>query len=169
MWSWRAPGLVWVLLFSLLKLAVPCLPSGASNSVSAGGDTYICIVLSPLTWGVVSPATTNKFLRIPAKVKSDDFTRINVEKSWTSTDYTADAITSLLSVSATDGNGVGISVSSMGVTSYQKAYRLVGGTTAKTFPMLMVLITVDKGKVVVSSRFVWKFPHSQKMDTQTLL
>jgi len=121
------------------------MPTGVSNSVKVGGDTYVCIVLSPLVWGV---AGSKHYLRIPTKLKSDEFSRINVHQSWNSTDYATDAITQRLSISASSGNGVGLSVTSMGVTSYQKAYRLFDGTTAKTFPMLMVLITVDKGKVI---------------------
>jgi len=128
------------------------MPLGQSNSVTPGGDTYVCVVLSPLVWGysTTAPTMPGIYLRIPAKLKADEFSRINVAKSWNSTDYTTDAITQRLAISNAAGNGVGVSITSMGVTSYQKAYRFTDGTTAKTFPMLMVLITVDKGKVLVS-------------------
>ena len=140
------------LLVLFIKQAVPCMPSGTTNSVSSGGDTYVCIVLSPLMWGYTTGSSTQvgKYLRIATKVKVDEFSRINVAKSWNSTDYSTDAVMSALSIGATTGSGLGVSVSSMGVTSYQKSYRLYDSVASKTFPMLMVLITVDKGKVIVS-------------------
>lgn len=128
-----------------------CMPSDASNSVSANGETYVCIVLSPLTWGYTAGSSSlkGKYLRIATKLKADEFSRINVAASWNSTSYSQDAVTKALSIAEVAGNGVGVSVSSMGVTSYQKSYRMYGDTP-KTFPMLMVLITVDAGKVIVS-------------------
>lgn len=134
----------------VLTLVEACYPQGASTSVSAEGDTYVCLVLSPLTWGytVGSASLVGKYLRIPTKVKADQFSRINVFGAWNSTTYTTDALMSSLSISAAAGNGVGVSVSSMGISSYQKAYRLTDSTSSKTFPLLMVLITVDMGKVV---------------------
>jgi len=139
-------------LWLCLRSATPCMPLGQSNSVTPGGDTYVCVVLSPLVWGysTTAPTMPGIYLRIPAKLKADEFSRINVATSWNSTDYATDAITQRLAISNAAGNGVGVSITSMGVTSYQKAYRFTDGTTAKTFPMLMVLITVDKGKVLVS-------------------
>jgi len=139
------PRWLYVLAF-LARLAAPCLPASGKNQVSAGEATYVCITLSPLKWGV--DAGAGKYLRIPSKVTADEFTRINVGNAWTSTDYATDAITSKLAVSATEGAGVAVSVSSMGVTSYQHVYRMVSGAVQRTFPLFLVTITVDKGKVI---------------------
>ena len=146
---------LWAVLF-LSRIVSACMPNGVTNSVTQGTDTYVCIVLSPLTWGYNSTTKAGgKYLRIPSKLAVDDFARINVPNSWTSADYSADATTKALSVTTSTraSTGVGISVSSMGVTSYQKAYRIndlsAASNAQRTFPMLFALIAVDKGKVIV--------------------
>lgn len=148
---------LWAVLF-LSHIASACMPNGATNSITQGTDTYVCIVLSPLTWGYNSTTQAGgKYLRIPSKLSTDSLARIKVPNSWTSADYAADATTTALRVTTSSqmSTGVGVSVSSMGVTSYQKAYRIndlsAASDAQRTFPMLFAIIAVDKGKVIVRS------------------
>jgi hypothetical protein len=56
------------------------------------------------------------------------------------------------------GSGVGVSVSSMGVLSYQRAFRqVIESGTSITFPLLMVIINIDGGKVKVNTVFCTTF------------
>lgn len=149
---------LWAVLF-LSHIASACMPDGATNSITQATDTYVCIVLSPLTWGYNSTTQAGgKYLRIPSKLSTDSLARIKVPNSWTSADYAADATTTALRVTTSSqmSTGVGVSVSSMGVTSYQKAYRIndlsAASDAQRTFPMLFAIIAVDNGKVIVRAQ-----------------
>ena len=63
------------------------------------------------------------------------------------------------------GNGIGISVQSMGVMSQQRAYRAVidvttngsavSNTQSVTFPLMMAIIKVEKGIVTVNINILY--------------
>lgn len=68
--------------------------------------------------------------------------------------YREDTLMKKLSIEDQDqvGTGVGLSVSSMGVLSYQRAFRQVISNSSSnifsvTFPVMMVIINVDRGTV----------------------
>ena len=61
---------------------------------------------------------------------------------------------SKLNISQTSGSGLGVAVESMGLISYQKAYRQVistgeNTTASVTYPLMMAVVHVTKGKVTV--------------------
>jgi len=105
------------------------------KQVTLGKDTYVCVVLGPLDW-VENPVTT--YLKLPTEPTADRITRIRIGNcecsavtalfyficllflAWTHTNYTLDSATKKLNVSFDSGHGVGVTVSSMGVTSFQK-------------------------------------------------
>jgi hypothetical protein len=71
--------------------------------------------------------------------------------------YDEDIAMQTFGVGQAAGFGLGVSVESMGIISYQKAYRIVSptGTSADvnravTFPLMMAIINVDHGLVSVS-------------------
>ena len=55
-------------------------------------------------------------------------------------------------ISQTPGNGLGVAVESMGLISYQRAYRQVIANSSfgsVTYPLMMAVISVTRGKVTV--------------------
>jgi hypothetical protein len=69
-------------------------------------------------------------------------------------------------ISESYGNGLGVSIETMGIMSYQRAYRIVKQKTSReifpngtvytkkanrpvTYPLMMAVINVDHGKVTV--------------------
>ena len=80
-----------------------------------------------------------------------------VISAWTSANYRDDPALSKFAISAALGSGLGVAVESMGLISYQKAYRQVvvkgNSTEGVTYPLMMAVINVAKGKVTVSSTF----------------
>lgn len=72
--------------------------------------------------------------------------------AWTSVDYSNDTIMQQLGIRAQYGDGLAVSVESMGQISFQKLYRSVESeysNTTVTFPVLMAIINVVDGKVKV--------------------
>jgi hypothetical protein len=71
--------------------------------------------------------------------------------AWGAVDYVHDNALSKLQIPFAAGSGMGITVSSMGKLSYQRAYRSVQGSGSDlkgvTFPLLMAIIHVDLGEV----------------------
>jgi hypothetical protein len=128
--------------------------------VTAGELTKVCLILSPINWGGSTyNESSRNFLSVQATLKADDFSAINVTNAWTSQNYTNDAtMRRLLIQNTTVGHGLAISLGSVGVPSYQKAYRRVefrgfAAATGEphlstvTFRAMMAVIHVDKGKV----------------------
>jgi hypothetical protein len=128
--------------------------------VTAGEYTKVCLILSPLNWGGSTyNESSRNFLSVQATLKADAFSAINVTNAWTSQNYTEDATMRRLMIqNTTVGLGLGISLGSAGVPSYQKAYRRVefrgiDASTAEpristvTFRSMMAVIHVKKGKV----------------------
>ena len=76
-------------------------------------------------------------------------------KAWTSQSYANDTALRRFKINETVGHGLGIAVESMGILSYQRAYRQVISSgnrtsTSVTYPLMMAVIHVTKGKVTVS-------------------
>ena len=74
--------------------------------------------------------------------------------AWTSTTYLNDTVMSKLKINQTRGSGLGVAVESMGLISYQRAYRQVistgeNTTASVTYPLMMAIVHVTKGKVTV--------------------
>lgn len=75
--------------------------------------------------------------------------------AWTSKYYSNDTALAKLEVNQTVGSGMGVAVESMGLISFQKAYRQVvtvgnGTHISVTYPLMMAVINVVRGKVTVS-------------------
>jgi len=108
-----------ILLSISLITVYTCLPKGKSSKVTLGEDTYICIFIAPLQLN-----TTGKYLRLATTVKADKLTKIRVLNGWTSPTYSNDTV--MREIGVLDdivGAGSAITVSSMGVLSYQRIYR----------------------------------------------
>jgi hypothetical protein len=156
---------------SLVLLIALCVLLGTSRAcsvddgslVTVGGDTDVCLMLSPLEWGAKLPAGAPeaRFLSIKAKLKADEFSSVLVSEAWTAPSYDNDTALVNLNITATAaGRGLGVSLQSMGIPSYQKSYRRVDSAALNlvptphydvstvTFPILMAVIRVDEGKVV---------------------
>jgi len=71
-------------LLSLLHVSRACTFDDGSL-VTVGGDTDVCLMLSPLEWGARLPAGAPeaRFLSIRAKLKADEFSSILVDEAWT--------------------------------------------------------------------------------------
>ena len=74
--------------------------------------------------------------------------------AWTSKNYSSDTVMSKLKINQTRGSGLGVAVESMGLISYQRAYRQVistgeNTTASVTYPLMMAVVHVTKGKVTV--------------------
>lgn len=132
-----------------------CMPYGVENLVYIGIKTYVCITIAPLTWdGNVT------YLNMNSELISDKFNSININNSWSSSSYKDDSLISKFP-NYEESNGIGVSISSMGLMSYQKAYRSImkkninlnyyydNKNITITFPILMVVINVDQGIVKV--------------------
>ena len=79
--------------------------------------------------------------------------------AWTSRNYGNDTALSKFKIKQALGNGLGVAVESMGLISYQRAYRQVlpsvnGTTQGVTYPLMMAVINVVHGKVTVSAAFL---------------
>lgn len=75
-------------------------------------------------------------------------------KAWTSKSYANDTALRKFKINETVGHGLGVAVESMGILSYQRAYRQVISTgnrtsTGVTYPLMMAVIHVTKGKITV--------------------
>lgn len=73
-----------------------------------------------------------------------------MKNAWESLHYSNDTLLTEFNVNATSADGLAVSIESMGVVSYQKLYRGVVSSTDSTritFPLLMAIIVVDKGRV----------------------
>jgi len=144
---------------SILACVFGCFPDDGATVVK-GKDTTVCLLLSGLKWGAhttwngppASPAE-GEFLSIKATLKADEFSVIKGDGAWNGLRYGDDS--TMINLNVTDkvvGNGLGVSLGSIGIPSFQKAYRRVdavnGATsTSVTFPVLMAVIRVDEGKV----------------------
>mmetsp|Transcript_12554 Transcript_12554/g.12640 ORF Transcript_12554/g.12640 Transcript_12554/m.12640 type:complete len:319 (-) Transcript_12554:146-1102(-) len=124
-----------------------CKPDGVSDKITLGKTTYVCITVGPLKW-YAQPSTT--YLKVSTTVKADELSRLNVHNSWTDANYSRDALIGKLGeMNTTDSYGVGVTIGSMGILSYQKAYRYSStqGVGSITFPLMMAIINVERGKV----------------------
>mmetsp|Transcript_70035 Transcript_70035/g.195970 ORF Transcript_70035/g.195970 Transcript_70035/m.195970 type:complete len:169 (+) Transcript_70035:705-1211(+) len=78
--------------------------------------------------------------------KMDEFTKLEIDGSWESVDYSADTLTSALGVSS--GQELFMHVESEGQFSYQKRYRTtLGNAQAVTFPLNVAIVNMDMGEV----------------------
>ena len=78
-------GLVLLIaLCALLRTSRACSVDDGSL-VTVGGDTDVCLMLSPLEWGAILPtgAPEGRFLSIRAKLKADEFSSVLVSEAWT--------------------------------------------------------------------------------------
>jgi hypothetical protein len=65
-------------------------------------------------------------------------------------DYKNDTALKKFGISQRPGNGLGVAVESMGLISYQRAYRhVISNGTSVTYPLMMAVIHVTRGKVTV--------------------
>ena len=114
-----------------------------------GSNTYVCLVVAPLVW--IAPGTYNNsglYARSANTFKADDVSSINIRQSFTDVDYNNDVIMQTFGIYPGPNVGVGITVESMGVLSYQRAYRMTfNNSRPVTFPLMMAIINVNKGKV----------------------
>lgn len=139
-------------LFHVLLLFITnilfCLSCHGPSDVTIGSDTYACLILGPLDW-----SSEGVYIQIPSRVTADELSSIEVPGSWSSPNYEFDNLMKKLSLTnmSDPGVGLGLSIKSSGVLSYQRAYRqIVGsGDSARgiTFPLQMVIINVDVGEV----------------------
>jgi uncharacterized surface anchored protein len=127
-----------------------------SPLVYIGIKTYVCVTISPLKWD-----GNTTYIHMNSELISDNFNSININNSWTSKNYNDDSLISKLP-NIEESNGIGVSISSMGLMSYQKVYRSFISkdssnyysntitNSSVTFPILMVVINVDQGIVKVN-------------------
>jgi hypothetical protein len=65
-------------------------------------------------------------------------------------DYKNDTALTRFGITQEPGNGLGVAVESMGLMSYQRAYRqVISDGTSVTYPLMMAVIHVTRGKVTV--------------------
>ncbi len=148
-----------ILLLSLLCLGKACYTDDGSL-VNVGELTTVCLILSPLAWGVQPTHAAAKFLSMRTELVADEFSTIVLTEAWTGLRYVNDTAMRQLNINDTQaGNGLGVSLGSLGVPSYQKSYRRVDSAVSVsnpsphftvstvTFPLLMAVIRVEDGKV----------------------
>eukprot|EP01038_Epipyxis_sp_PR26KG_P008170 gene8170-11055_t len=110
-----------IILFGFwISIINSCLPNGHNDQVTIGQKTYICLYLAPTRWN-----TTGQYLRIATTFKADEVTSIRVPNSWTSQYYNNDTLMDSLLISEESGQGLGVTVGSMGVLSFQRIYRQI--------------------------------------------
>lgn len=100
-----------------------CLPVNVPNAgLTIGGSTYICLILSRFNWTepVNGVSTTGKYVQFPSKATADQLSQITIKNSWNSWDYNVDPAMQSLDIPYSVGEGLAISVASMGVLSFQK-------------------------------------------------
>ena len=100
-----------------------CMPDGADTNIKVGSSTYVCLNIAPLIW--ISQGSFNNsglFARSPNTVKADTVSSLNVKQAWTSEDYNDDIPMQTFGIYPSPGSGLGVSVESMGILSYQRAY-----------------------------------------------
>jgi hypothetical protein len=139
-----------VFLLQGLWLTSACFPDDGTL-VTVGEETSVCLLLSRLEWGAhAGNSNSGEFHTVKASLKADEFSVIKTSNSWTGVSYADDKAMIDLKISdSTAGNGLGVAVGSLGMPSYQKAYRLVASSTSSvTFPVLMAVIRVEEGKVM---------------------
>ena len=126
-----------------------CMPDDADTNIKVGSNTYVCLNIAPLVW--ISQGSFNNsglFARSANSVKADTVSSLNVKQTWTSEDYNDDIPMQTFGIYPSPGSGLGVSVESMGILSYQRAYRLtLNNSQQVTFPLMMAIITVHKGTV----------------------
>ena len=141
-------GLVVCVVF-LAAPASGCMLDGSSPYVVVGSNTYVCLVVAPLVW--IAPGTYNNsglYARSANTFKADEISSINIRQSFTDVDYNNDIIMQTFGIYPGPNTGVGITIESMGVLSYQRAYRMtLNNSRPVTFPLMMAIINVNKGKV----------------------
>ena len=119
-----------------------CLPVNVPNAgLTIGGSTYICLILSRFNWTepvnnasttgkfnwtepVNNVSTTGKYVQFPSKATADQLSQITIKNSWNSWDYNVDPAMQSLDIPYSAGEGLAISVASMGVLSFQKVRQL---------------------------------------------
>jgi hypothetical protein len=75
--------------------------------------------------------------------------------AWTSTNYQNDTLLKKLNIKDEYGDGLAVSIESMGVISYQKLFRSVKSISSNetvTHPLLLAIINVDNGIVKVTNK-----------------
>lgn len=139
--------LVYLSVLLLAQEAASCRPFTEENKVTIGRQTYICLTLSRLNW-----YHNGTYMRIASEPTADQLSSIAIGSAWASADYDLDTALYKLKVPFNEGEGLGVSVESMGKMSYQKAFRYVrsvdGELQGVTFPLLMAIVFVEEGKVV---------------------
>lgn len=131
------------MILLLFPLSEACMPADATNSVTIDGNTYVCVTIQPLKFN-----SSGTYLRQSSVVKADNFTAINIKGAWNSTAWSSDAVMTKLGVKEAASYGIGVTVESMGIISYRRIYRYYDSEYGKiTYPLLMAIITVEKGTV----------------------
>lgn len=141
--SQSSVALCTIIIIFLFKLSNACMPSDKSNSVTIDSDTYVCVTIQPIKFN-----SSGTYLRQSSVVKADNFTAVSIKGAWNSTTWSSDAVMTKLGVKEAASYGIGITVESMGIISYRRIYRYYDSEYGKiTYPLLMAIITVDKGTV----------------------
>ena len=78
--------------------------------------------------------------------------------AWTSASYQNDTALQKFDITSQLGQGLGVAVETMGLISFQKAYRQIipgnnGTIQGVTYPLMMAVINVAHGKVTVRPRY----------------
>jgi len=141
-----------LLVLQCLQFTSACFPDDGSL-VTVGEDTSVCLMLSRLEWGShAGNSNSGEFHSVKAVLSADEFSVIKTRQSWTGVRYADDTAMLDLKISDdSDGNGLGVALGSLGMPSYQKAYRRVDDSataSSVTFPVLMAVIRVEEGKVM---------------------
>jgi hypothetical protein len=135
---------------SFIILTIYFLSLSFYCQVEIGSDTYVCIFITPLAYS----NTTNKYIRIAATLTADSLSRIRIPQgslfgfslllvyfpvsvsffpAWSSPLFSNDTVMKRLEISGEHaGSGLGVVVSSLGVSSYQRIYRQVKQTVQTT-------------------------------------
>ena len=146
--------ILWLsVIFFCLKATYGCMPIGTINKVSTGQGTYVCLYISKIDWSTANnkTVTSGQFLKTVITPSSDELSKFNIKNSYTSDVYSNDTLMKSLNIENSFGNGIAVSVASMGVISKQKVYRYVDKVQkTSTYSSKQVLV-LTRTKTVLTS------------------
>eukprot|EP00943_MAST-04B_sp_MAST-4B-sp1_P001018 g1018.t1 len=137
-----------IVLILLPTTILSCAPEGVTTISKVGDKTYVCLVINSKRVSLFMP-------------QADQYTRINLQDSFNSTNFDTETLTSPTTGECTFATRFNsaepkackytvIHVESMGKRSLAKAYKVYHhdeNTPKWAFPILTIVISVKKGKV----------------------